>query len=94
MDKLEDRIRAKTDDFSDTITQESHREEKMVGRENLEPSANNGGRGGNRTPDTRIFSPLLYRLSYPPIKKKPYRPREERAKVNINRYNLSMDKPG
>jgi len=23
-----------------------------------------GGLGGNRTPDTRIFSPLLYRLSY------------------------------
>ena len=22
------------------------------------------GVGGNRTPDTRIFSPLLYRLSY------------------------------
>jgi hypothetical protein len=22
------------------------------------------GAGGNRTPDTRIFSPLLYRLSY------------------------------
>lgn len=25
----------------------------------------NGGRGGNRTPDTGIFNPLLYRLSYP-----------------------------
>lgn len=24
------------------------------------------GNGGNRTPDTRIFSPLLYRLSYVP----------------------------
>ncbi len=24
-----------------------------------------GGRGQNRTVDTRIFSPLLYRLSYP-----------------------------
>ena len=23
------------------------------------------GWGGNRTPDTRIFSPLLYQLSYP-----------------------------
>ncbi len=23
-----------------------------------------GGLGGNRTPDTRIFSPLLYQLSY------------------------------
>ena len=27
---------------------------------------NSGGRRGNRTPDTWIFSPLLYRLSYPP----------------------------
>ena len=24
----------------------------------------NGGQGGSRTPDTRIFSPLLYQLSY------------------------------
>lgn len=24
-----------------------------------------GGRGRNRTVDTRIFNPLLYRLSYP-----------------------------
>ena len=23
-----------------------------------------GGQGGNRTPDTGIFNPLLYRLSY------------------------------
>ncbi len=30
---------------------------------NLERS----GWGGNRTPDTRIFSPLLYRLSYPAL---------------------------
>ena len=28
-------------------------------------SHQNGGRGGNRTPDTGIFNPLLYRLSYP-----------------------------
>ncbi len=26
---------------------------------------NHGGRGGNRTPDTGIFNPLLYQLSYP-----------------------------
>jgi len=26
---------------------------------------NTGGRSGNRTCDTRIFNPLLYRLSYP-----------------------------
>ena len=25
----------------------------------------NGGKGRNRTGDTRIFSPLLYQLSYP-----------------------------
>ncbi len=29
----------------------------------LKPSY--GGRGGNRTPDTGIFNPLLYQLSYP-----------------------------
>lgn len=28
-------------------------------------SAKHGGRGGNRTPDTGIFNPLLYQLSYP-----------------------------
>lgn len=28
----------------------------------------NGGKGRNRTDDTGIFSPLLYRLSYLPIK--------------------------
>ncbi len=30
----------------------------------------NGGQGQNRTADTGIFSPLLYRLSYLAIKKK------------------------
>ena len=67
MDKLEDRIHAQKGSFSDTITQELHREEKVVGDENLEPVANKGARGRNRTADTRIFSPLLYRLSYPRI---------------------------
>src|SRR5690606_37211277 len=28
------------------------------------PSLFDGGQGGNRTPDTGIFNPLLYRLSY------------------------------
>jgi hypothetical protein len=28
-------------------------------------STSNGGRGGSRTPDTGIFNPLLYQLSYP-----------------------------
>ena len=27
-----------------------------------------GGRGQNRTADTRIFNPLLYRLSYPALR--------------------------
>ncbi len=31
----------------------------------LSLSTANGGRGGNRTPDTGIFNPLLYQLSYP-----------------------------
>jgi hypothetical protein len=30
-------------------------------------SNNNGGRRWNRTTDTGIFNPLLYRLSYPAI---------------------------
>ena len=31
-------------------------------------SVENGGQGRNRTADTRIFNPLLYRLSYPALK--------------------------
>ena len=30
----------------------------------LESRLNSGGQGRNRTVDTRIFSPLLYQLSY------------------------------
>jgi hypothetical protein len=30
----------------------------------------NGGRGRNRTNDTRIFNPLLYQLSYPALKER------------------------
>jgi hypothetical protein len=30
----------------------------------LERRVTASGQGGNRTPDTRIFSPLLYQLSY------------------------------
>ncbi len=33
-------------------------------RRNLISYCFNGGQGRNRTTDTRIFSPLLYRLSY------------------------------
>ncbi len=31
----------------------------------MSPISENGGRGRNRTNDTRIFNPLLYQLSYP-----------------------------
>ena len=31
----------------------------------------NGGQRGNRTPDTRIFNPLLYQLSYLASKSRP-----------------------
>ena len=34
------------------------------GRNNTKGGRENGGQGQNRTADTRIFSPLLYRLSY------------------------------
>jgi hypothetical protein len=30
----------------------------------MEDSDRHGGQRGNRTPDTRIFNPLLYQLSY------------------------------
>jgi hypothetical protein len=41
----------------------------MIQREwitdNYDPAwRDRSGQGGNRTPDTRIFSPLLYQLSY------------------------------
>ncbi len=36
-------------------------------QKSLENEAFDGGRGGNRTPDTGIFNPLLYQLSYPAI---------------------------
>ena len=42
----------------------------FVGKFGLSGTASelrDGGRGGNRTPDTGIFNPLLYQLSYPAI---------------------------
>ncbi len=38
-----------------------------MGVQDVEPETldNHGGGGRNRTADTGIFSPLLYRLSYP-----------------------------
>jgi hypothetical protein len=41
---------------------------------------NNGARGRNRTTDTRIFNPLLYRLSYPGMICRSRRAREARIK--------------
>ena len=45
-----------------------------------------GGRGQNRTADTRIFNPLLYRLSYPANERsllKRFRPRLSRIVAKI-----------
>ena len=39
-----------------------------------------GGQRQNRTVDTRIFNPLLYRLSYPGMSYRSRRPREARIK--------------
>ncbi len=39
--------------------------EKTPRQERLRESS--GGWGGSRTPDTGIFSPLLYQLSYPAV---------------------------
>ena len=42
-------------------------ENKKAARGDLcfDATLRSGGRGGNRTPDTGIFNPLLYQLSYP-----------------------------
>jgi hypothetical protein len=45
-----------------------------------------GGRTQNRTGDTRIFSPLLYRLSYPASLKKGGIKRTLWARVNTDFY--------
>ncbi len=37
------------------------------------PKAKDGAWGRNRTSDTRIFSPLLYQLSYPGFRETPVR---------------------
>ena len=52
------------------MTQEKHRECTYTRQYNAKSPhdcelSNTGGRGQNRTADTRIFNPLLYRLSYP-----------------------------
>ena len=64
MDKLEERIQLKK---TGTITQELHTNQKELGGKKVQPLEKRGGTGRNRTADTRIFSPLLYRLSYRPI---------------------------
>lgn len=38
-----------------------------------------GGQGGNRTPDTGIFNPLLYQLSYLADWRRTLKPRREAA---------------
>ena len=63
MDKLEERIQLKK---TGTITQELHTNQKELGGKKVQPLEKRGGTGRNRTADTRIFSPLLYRLSYRP----------------------------
>jgi hypothetical protein len=40
---------------------------KNIHRISLRVFEKDGARGRNRTTDTRIFNPLLYRLSYPGI---------------------------
>ena len=37
---------------------------KKEAHDHSRTSQRNGGQGGNRTPDTGIFNPLLYQLSY------------------------------
>ncbi len=66
MDKLESRVHSSSESFSGVITQELHTAEKRVKGEEEQPLEKSGGTGRNRTADTRIFSPLLYRLSYRP----------------------------
>ena len=46
-----------------------------------------GGQTRNRTRDTRIFSPLLYRLSYLAVKKKA--PEEENGAEEVTRTPTS-----
>ena len=60
-----------------------------VGPESLTGlSFDHGGRGGNRTPDTGIFNPLLYQLSYPAIPQ-----RAGRARSGIIRIGAGHRKP-
>ena len=49
--------------------------------EETEVSSVFGALGRNRTNDTRIFSPLLYQLSYKGIKKNPKNGDPERART-------------
>ena len=50
--------------FDDSITQELHKEKFTRGGIEMQLIVLVGGQGRNRTADTRIFSPLLYQLSY------------------------------
>ncbi|VXA95482.1 hypothetical protein ENHYD8BJ_10058 [Enhydrobacter sp. 8BJ] len=46
------------------ITDNKKPQTNELGVNRFIPKANNGGVGQDRTADTRIFNPLLYRLSY------------------------------
>ena len=50
--------------FSDATTQELHKAKRLAVRRHMQAVDFLGGQGRNRTTDTRIFSPLLYQLSY------------------------------
>src|SRR5690625_5027180 len=59
------------------------------------PSGNGvlGGQGGNRTPDTWIFSPLLYRLSYLTGEERKYRLSGSLLSTNVlgwGRFHVSF----
>src|SRR6266704_4921063 len=55
----------------------------------LNPKGSGYGQGRNRTTDTRIFSPLLYRLSY---LAGPVRPESERAEKESANYTGRREK--
>jgi hypothetical protein len=46
------------------ITDNKKPQNNKLGVNRFIPKTNNGGVGQDRTADTRIFNPLLYRLSY------------------------------
>ena len=53
----------------------------------------NGGQGVNRTPDTRIFSPLLYQLSYLAVPERRLLDRSASTVVKAHRREIGMMGP-